>query len=327
MKFKASNWSIFFLVTQLVLSAWAVAGTHVTFYHNDGMGSPVAATDSYGNLLWDEYYQAYGEPTESDAQSKAHPIAYTGHVYDRDVQLSCMGARYYDPVLGRFMGFDPAGFTESNLFSFNRYSYANNNPYSFVDPDGRSAVTKIVKFVAKGGDLTATFAGNIEDIATLSNPMASPAAKLMAAVNLASELAPVSLRDTQDAYRFLKGVDRGVTKGVLSKSDRLKLFNQALADAPMAKNADEALKLVNRTMDKIEDAYSGVVAKANPGLKYEGRMYGPRSDYTTRLSDGGLEAITKGNIIRMSPNGGIQFFLKNSDGSAGKMVFNKAGGG
>ena len=126
---------------------------------------------------------------------------------------------------------------------------------------------------------------------------------------------------------FSSGAGKTVTKGVLSKGERLKLFNQALTDAPAAKNADEALKLINRIMDKIEDAYSGVAAEANPGLKYKGRMYGPRSDYTTRLPDGGLEAITKGNIIRMSPSGGIQFFLKNSDGSVGKMVFNKAGGG
>ena len=32
---------------------------------------------------------------------------------------------------------DPVGFTESNLQSFNRYAYANNNPYRYVDPDGR----------------------------------------------------------------------------------------------------------------------------------------------------------------------------------------------
>jgi uncharacterized protein RhaS with RHS repeats len=50
-----------------------------------------------------------------------------------------MGARYYDPVIGRFMGIDPKGFDEGNLHSFNRYTYANNNPYKFVDPDGRAA--------------------------------------------------------------------------------------------------------------------------------------------------------------------------------------------
>ena len=46
-----------------------------------------------------------------------------------------MQARYYDPVIGRFMSNDPIGFRD--VHSFNRYAYANNNPYKYVDPDGR----------------------------------------------------------------------------------------------------------------------------------------------------------------------------------------------
>ena len=32
------------------------------------------------------------------------------------------------------------GFTEGNIQSFNRYAYANNNPYKYVDPDGREVL-------------------------------------------------------------------------------------------------------------------------------------------------------------------------------------------
>lgn len=46
-----------------------------------------------------------------------------------------MQARYYDPVIGRFYSNDPVGF--KNVHNFNRYAYANNNPYKYVDPDGR----------------------------------------------------------------------------------------------------------------------------------------------------------------------------------------------
>jgi len=48
-----------------------------------------------------------------------------------------MQARYYDPVIGRFYGNDPIGFRD--VHSFNRYAYANNNPYKYIDPDGRDA--------------------------------------------------------------------------------------------------------------------------------------------------------------------------------------------
>ena len=38
------------------------------------------------------------------------------------------------------MGVDPVGVDPSNLHSFNRYAYANNNPYKYVDPDGNSPI-------------------------------------------------------------------------------------------------------------------------------------------------------------------------------------------
>lgn len=49
-----------------------------------------------------------------------------------------MQARYYDPVIGRFYSNDPVGMT--NVHTFNRYAYANNNPYKYVDPDGKAVV-------------------------------------------------------------------------------------------------------------------------------------------------------------------------------------------
>jgi uncharacterized protein RhaS with RHS repeats len=45
-----------------------------------------------------------------------------------------MQARYYDPVIGRFYSNDPIGFR--GIHSFNRYAYANNNPYKYIDPNG-----------------------------------------------------------------------------------------------------------------------------------------------------------------------------------------------
>jgi RHS repeat-associated protein len=53
--------------------------------------------------------------------------------------LQYFGARYYDPVLGRFLGVDPAGFDEGNVHSANRYAYGNNNPLKFKDHDGKQA--------------------------------------------------------------------------------------------------------------------------------------------------------------------------------------------
>jgi uncharacterized protein RhaS with RHS repeats len=57
-----------------------------------------------------------------------------------------MQARYYDPVIGRFMSNDPIGFRD--VHSFNRYAYANNNPYKYVDPDGNNPAVAIARLAA-----------------------------------------------------------------------------------------------------------------------------------------------------------------------------------
>lgn len=41
----------------------------------------------------------------------------------------------YDPMLRSFTGMDPVDYQEDNFHSFNRYAYANNNLYKYVDPD------------------------------------------------------------------------------------------------------------------------------------------------------------------------------------------------
>ncbi|GGL65139.1 hypothetical protein GCM10009091_53920 [Pseudomonas brenneri] len=113
----------------------------VTYFHNDISGSPLAATDTAGNLLWKENYKPYGEKLNRSSSSNSNKIGFHGKAYDDATGLAYMGARYYDPVLGRFMGIDPKEVSSSEIHSFNRYSYANNNPYRFVDPDGREAVS------------------------------------------------------------------------------------------------------------------------------------------------------------------------------------------
>ncbi len=115
----------------------------VVFYHNDILGSPVAATDANGNACWVEDYKPYGDKRlnqDSGCGIDNNQRGYTGHVHDKDIGLTYMQARYYDPVVGRFMGTDPVGVVLGVQPTFNRYAYGNNNPYRFVDPDGRNGL-------------------------------------------------------------------------------------------------------------------------------------------------------------------------------------------
>ncbi len=125
----------------LLISVGASANNtvSVTFYHYDGIGSPIAATDETGNVVWQERREPFGAPKLHQANKQTHPVDYTGHVYDKELGLIYMGRRFYDPKIGRFISVDPVGFTPSNVQSFNRYAYANNNPYKYWDPDGQYA--------------------------------------------------------------------------------------------------------------------------------------------------------------------------------------------
>ena len=74
------------------------------------------------------------------------------------LRLLYMQARYYDPDIGRFYSNDPIGF--DNIHNFNRYSYANNNPYKYVDPDGRDAVITYNKNGSIQIDISTKFSGS-----------------------------------------------------------------------------------------------------------------------------------------------------------------------
>lgn len=140
---KIKNWNLLsWLVGLLVMALLAIAPVRatevLTYIHNDVAGNPVAATDQNGVVRWRESYRPYGERTVNAPAAAGNRQFFHGKAIDPDTGLSYFGARYYDPVVGRFMGVDPRHFDENNLHSFNRYAYANNNPYRFVDPDGRS---------------------------------------------------------------------------------------------------------------------------------------------------------------------------------------------
>ena len=120
----------------------------VTFFHNDIAGTPLMATDATGRPLWKESYRPFGERTVNTGPGGAvananNSLWFTGKSYEPSTGLSYMGARYYAPALGRFIGMDPKEVDPEDVHSFNRYAYANNNPFKYVDSDGRSPVLLI----------------------------------------------------------------------------------------------------------------------------------------------------------------------------------------
>ncbi|MDH5731534.1 MAG: RHS repeat-associated core domain-containing protein, partial [Gammaproteobacteria bacterium] len=61
---------------------------------------------------------------------------YTGEQFDADTGLLYLRARYYDPMLGRFISVDPYLGRLEVPESQNRVIYVHNNPLLYTDPSG-----------------------------------------------------------------------------------------------------------------------------------------------------------------------------------------------
>lgn len=111
-------------------STWS---QEVKYQHTDALGSPVAVSNEAAEVVDRTQYEPYGAAINKPAYDG---VGYTGHVQDGATGLTYMQQRYYDPGIGRFLSVDPVSSREKGD-NFNRYWYANNNPYRFNDPDGR----------------------------------------------------------------------------------------------------------------------------------------------------------------------------------------------
>lgn len=124
--------------------------TAVKYHHTDALGSPIAVTNTAGLVIERNNYEPWGAVI---GQPSFSGVGFTGHVMDGATGLTQMQQRYYDQNVGRFLSVDPVAANPDSGANFNRYWYANNNPYVFVDPDGR-AVERIENGEIRGADTT-----------------------------------------------------------------------------------------------------------------------------------------------------------------------------
>ena len=117
--------------------------TAIWYYNHDGLGSVTEVTDWQGNTLERYTYDEYGSFAIRDGGG--NPLTYspsgnrfyfTGREWDFLTGLYYYRARWYDPLLGRFLQKDPVGYTAGDI---NLYRYVGNNPVNLVDPLGLEA--------------------------------------------------------------------------------------------------------------------------------------------------------------------------------------------
>jgi len=142
----------------------AQARDEIVYFHNDALGTAIAAFNENGERCWRQTYTPYGEQTDTADRNPpsgcgllGNERGYTGHTQDSS-GLVYMQQRYYDPGLGRFLSIDPSGVNVDDPRTFNRYMYAANNPYKYTDPDGRIVFLALVPAVLKAIDIAITAA-------------------------------------------------------------------------------------------------------------------------------------------------------------------------
>lgn len=87
--------------------------------------------------------------------------------------------------------------------------------------------------------------------------------------------------------------------------ERLGIFCERLQAAAPAANAQDALALVCRLIEEVEDELCPLPRQESGPLDFTGRMYPPKSDRVRPGPDGGLVATTRRHRIHCFVDGGI----------------------
>ena len=111
-----------------------------SYYHTDMLGTTRMITGVNGVAVNSPVFTAFGEKLAGTLDGSPNRYGYVGaHGYQThdDTPFLHLGARYYDPAMGRFLQRDPVGVSGGQ----NVYEYARNSPSSMVDPVGAKPIT------------------------------------------------------------------------------------------------------------------------------------------------------------------------------------------
>ena len=112
-----------------------LADTTYHYFIRDHQGNVRVVADEHGNVEEVNDYYPLGGLMSASPQRSVQPYKYNGKELEAAGGLNWYdyGARWYDPVLGRWNGVDPLC---EDYYSETPYGYCGNNPINYVDPNG-----------------------------------------------------------------------------------------------------------------------------------------------------------------------------------------------
>jgi RHS repeat-associated protein len=122
-----------------LLVATRDSGGNYIYYSSDHLGTPRQVTNSSGQVIETHKYQPFGQ--EIGGSFGNQPLKFASMERDVSSGNDFDHARYQSSLQGRFLSPEPVFLGAAvNPQTWNTYSYANNNPLKFVDPDGNVAI-------------------------------------------------------------------------------------------------------------------------------------------------------------------------------------------
>ena len=209
------------------------------FYLYNGLGDVVGLIDSSNKVVVRYQYNSWGKATSSEDTSGVslatlNPFRYRKYVYDPETGLYCLGSRYYDPEVGRFVNADDTDVIfakPQELYHKNLYVYCDNNPVVRRDLQGYfwetlfdivSLGTSVVEVCVNPGDPW-NWAGLIGDAIDLI-PFVTGAGEATRAVKTANKVAD----KTTAVIKIQKAVDFTPESAKIVKSlDRSKGYTRS----------------------------------------------------------------------------------------------------
>jgi RHS repeat-associated protein len=326
---------------RLIAEYGGEAGGGTQYLTQDLLGSVRVATNATGSVVFRRDYLPFGGMIPSDqggrlesgsgyTGSSGTTIHFTGKERDEESGLDYFGARYLSAAQGRFTSPDPAfefGRSIHDPQMWNRYAYVRNNPFKFVDPDGRSPklITGAIRLgvaAYKGYDLYSTVSGVVDSSRTIFslNATVGTADRLKATGSLVLELSGIN--DIKAGFKAVKGGAKAIDgAGDAAKVDKILVVDPA--KHPKAVQHLEDSGSLNRPLpvnreaspSNRDDALSGVPTKQGydrdeaPPAMFRNPGDPVSVDYVPCGDNRGCGA-SLGNQARDVPDGGTVVIVK-----------------
>lgn len=111
----------------------------ISYIHQDVLGSAVMISNEQGTVTMQYEYNPFGQIiTEVGDSSTGTNYLFTNQEFDPESELYYYNARYYNPVLGRFISRDAMLGRDGDVLSRNLYIYVKNNPLKYKDSTGNT---------------------------------------------------------------------------------------------------------------------------------------------------------------------------------------------